>query len=219
MDGNKRKIVETQAKRAMERLRKNNMEAYYVPIKEEAAELVRGLLAPGDTVAVGGSMTLNECGVMDLLRGGEYRFLDREVPGLSAEEKQEIYLRAFRADAYLCSANAVTMDGELYNVDGTSNRVAALLYGPKSVIVVAGCNKLVENVDEAVKRVKRTAAPANCLRLRCDTPCSKTGQCVSQRIGGGCASEGRVCANYVVSARQRIPGRIKVILVGESLGY
>lgn len=219
MDGNKQTIFEIGIKRAMQQLQKNNMDAYYAPTKEEAVQKVRELLHPGDIVATGGSMTLKESGVTALLQSGAYRYLDQGASGLSVEEKQEIYHKAFHADVYLCSSNAITMDGELYNVDGNSNRVAALLYGPKSVIVVAGYNKLVENVEEAVSRVKRLAAPANCLRLHCDTPCSKTGRCVSERIGGGCGSQGRVCANYVVSARQRVPGRIKVILVGERLGY
>lgn len=219
MDGNKQTILEIGIKRAMQKLQMNNMDAYYVATKEEAVQKVREMLHPGEVVATGGSMTLNESGVTALLRSGAYRYLDREAPSLSAEEKQEINRKAFYADVYLCSANAITMDGELYNVDGNSNRVAALLYGPRSVIVVAGYNKLVQNIEEAVARVKQLAAPANCLRLHCDTPCSKTGHCVSERIGGGCGSEGRVCDNYVVSARQRIPGRIKVILVGEILGY
>ena len=219
MDENKQMVLQFGIKHAMQQLQKNNMDAYYAVTKEEAVRKVEGMLHPGDVVATGGSVTLKESGVMDLLRSGAYRYLDQEESGLSAEEKQEIYHKAICADVYLCSANAVTMDGELYNVDGNSNRVAALLYGPKSVIVVAGYNKLVENVEEAVARVKRLSAPANCLRLHCDTPCSKTGRCVSERMGGGCGSQGRVCANYVVSARQRVPGRIKVILVGESLGY
>ena len=117
-----------------------------------------------------------------------------------------------------------TERGELYNVDGNSNRVAAILYGPKSVIVVAGCNKIVPDLAAAVRRVKAKAAPENCTRLSCETFCRKTGECVSLRqesseMPEGCRSEARICCNYVVSAYQRQQGRIKVVLVGEPLGY
>lgn len=159
---------------------------------------------------------------MALLRSGRYQFLDRYAPGLTREEIEEIYRRSFFADAYLCSSNAVTMNGELYNVDGNSNRVAAICYGPRSVIMVVGCNKIVRDIPAAVIRVKRRSAPANVARLRCDTPCAKTGACAGiQREGmtDGCGVDGRICCNYLVSARQRVPGRIKVILVGEELGY
>ena len=111
------------------------------------------------------------------------------------------------------SSNAVTEEGELYNVDGNSNRVAALAYGPDSVIVVAGCNKIVPDIAAAVERVKKIAAPVNATRLHCSTPCAKTGECMN------CHSDGRICCNYLVSAQQRHQDRIKVILVGEELGY
>lgn len=111
------------------------------------------------------------------------------------------------------SANAITENGELYNVDGNSNRVAALVYGPDSVIVVAGYNKIVPDIDAAVQRVKKVAAPINAVRLHCETPCAKVGECMN------CHSEGRICCNYVVSAQQRHKNRIKVVLVGEELGF
>lgn len=222
MDAAMKRTLRQQAEAVIEKLERNNMKGYYVPTKEEAAAKVAELLHEGDTVAVGGSMSLEEAGVMKLLRSGKYRFLDRYAPGLTREEMEEIYRQSFFADAYLCSSNAVTMNGELYNVDGNSNRVAAICYGPRSVILVVGCNKIVRDIPAAVTRVKRRAAPANTVRLRCDTPCAKTGSCAGiQREGmtDGCAVEGRICCNYVVSARQRVPGRIKVILVGEELGY
>ena len=133
---------------------------------------------------------------------------------------------SFSADVYLCSSNAVTENGELYNVDGNSNRTAAILYGPKSVIMVVGINKIVRNLDEAVQRVKNVSAPANALRLSCGTFCSEKGYCVSLegKKGGielcsGCQTDARICCNYVVSARQRQRNRIKVLLVGQDLGY
>ncbi len=222
MDAATKKALRLQAEAVIEKLERNNMTGYYVSSKAEVAAKVAKLLHDGDTVAVGGSMSLAETGVMDLLRSGRYRFLDRYAPGLSAEEVQDIYRQSFFADAYLCSSNAVTMNGELYNVDGNSNRVAAICYGPKSVIMVVGCNKIVRDIPAAITRVKRRSAPANAIRLHCQTPCAQTGSCVGVQRDGmtdGCAAEGRICASYVVSAHQRLPGRIKVILVGEEVGY
>ena len=219
MDQNRSAVLTMQITRTIQKLEQNQMSACFVSTRQQAVEKVKQLLNPGDTVACGGSMTLEECGVMEALKSGEYRFLDRAAPGLTPEQRQEIYLRSFGADTYLCSANAVTENGELYNVDGNSNRVAALMFGPKRVIVVAGYNKLVRNIQEAVLRVKRIAAPANAIRLGCDTYCAKAGHCISDEMGEGCRSKDRVCANYVVTAQQRIKGRIHVILVGEALGY
>ena len=130
---------------------------------------------------------------------------------------------AFCADAYLTSSNAITEQGELFNVDGNCNRVAAMLFGPKSVIVVAGYNKIVANLEEAVLRLKKVAAPANCIRLNRDTYCAHAGECkgVCGSMTEGCSSPDRICAGYTVIAKQqpKYAGRIKVILVGEELGY
>lgn len=221
MDASKRQIIETTCLRVVENLKKNNMEACYLPSAAAVPEQVASWLHEGDTVAVGGSMTLVEAGVLSLLKSGKYRFLDRYAPGLTPEETRRIFIESFRADAYLCSANAITLNGELYNVDGNSNRVAAICYGPSSVIVVAGYNKIVRDLDAAVQRVKQTAAPANAVRLRCETPCASRGSCAGLNGGmtAGCAGDSRICCNYLVSARQREKGRIKVILVGRELGY
>jgi len=202
-----------------EALRKNRMDACWVRTKEEACEKVRSILTKDAVVASGGSMTLAECGIMELLRSGAYRFLDREA--VPKEEIKELYHKALSADFYLMSSNAVTENGELYNVDGNGNRVSALVYGPETVIVVAGANKIVPNLDAAVQRVKTIAAPANAMRLHCDTPCAQTGYCAGIKgdMTAGCRSPQRICASYLVSAYQRIPDRIKVILVAESLGY
>ena len=216
-----RELAERQARLTIPKLEKNNMQAFYVPTAAEVLEKVASLLHEGDTVAVGGSETLKETGVLELLRSGRYRFLDRYVPGLNAEQVRRLFIESFDADAYLCSANAITMNGELYNVDGNSNRVAALCYGPRSVIVVAGCNKLVPDLPAAIARVKRTAAPANAIRLNCETYCAKTGVCrgADGGMADGCDASRRICCSYLVSAHQREPGRIKVILVGEPLGF
>ena len=204
-------------------LNKNNMQAFIVSTKEEALNKVKELMEKGESVSMGGSMTLKECGIADLLAGGNYEFLDRSK-AKTEEEKFEIYRKSFFCDTYLSSSNAITQSGELYNVDGNSNRVAAMLYGPKQLIVVAGYNKIVENIDEAVLRVKEKAAPPNCERLNIDTYCRKQGKCVSLTkenpfMCDGCSSDGRICCSYVVMAHQRIKDRVKVILVGEELGY
>jgi len=224
MDKNLKSIIEKRIQKTAENLRKNNMQVFCVDKKEDVVPLVESLLSEGDTVAVGGSVSLSETGVLDLLRSGKYNFLDRYEPGLSKEETEEIHRKSFFADAYITSSNAVTVKGELYNVDGNSNRVAAICYGPKSVIIVVGYNKIVNDIDEAIMRVKTTAAPANCVRLNCDTYCREKGECMSflsdpHYMTEGCSSPGRICCNYVVSARQRIKDRIKVIIVAEELGY
>lgn len=205
--------------RTVKALNKNRFDACWVRTKEEALQIIRDTIPKGATVSNGGSMTLEECGVMDLLRSGDYSFLDRAA--VPREQVSEIYRKAFSADYYLMSSNAVTENGELYNVDGNGNRVAALIFGPEHVIVVAGANKLTADVNAAVSRVKRQAAPANAMRLHCDTPCAQSGICAGAKgdLPAGCSSEQRICCQYVVSGLQRVPGRIKVILVAETLGY
>lgn len=198
-------------------LKKNNINAVYIDRKEEVLEKVKELLTNGSTVASGGSETLKECGIIELLRSGEYNFLDRE----KTDDIEKLYRETFNADYYFCGCNAVTENGELYNVDGNSNRVAAICYGPAKVIMVVGINKIVKNIDEAIKRVKTVAAPKNAKRLFCDTFCNKTGVCmgVDGDMCSGCNSNARICCNYVVSAKQRHKNRINIIFVGEELGY
>jgi L-lactate utilization protein LutB len=199
--------------KTIENLKKNNMDAYFVPTKEEALKQVNALVHDGDTVACGGSMTLFEAGVIDYLRGERFHFLDRYKNGLSRDEIEKIYRDSFFSDDYFVSTNAVTEEGELYNVDGNGNRVAAMIYGPKSVIVIAGYNKIVKDREAAIERVRNIAAPANAARLNCATPCAKTGECMD------CKGDARICCSYVFLGKQRVKGRIKVILVGETLGY
>jgi len=224
MDKNLKSIIEKRIVRTIENLEKNNMQGIYVESGADVVPKIKELLTEGDTVAVGGSMSLFECGVIDLLRSGSYRFLDRYAEGLSRDDVEKIYRDTFFADAYICSSNAITENGELYNVDGNSNRVAAICYGPKSVIIVAGYNKIIKDIKDAVRRVKTTAAPANCVRLDCATYCKEKGECMSflsddTDIARGCNSSSRICCNYVVSAYQRKKHRIKVIIVGEEMGY
>ncbi len=205
----------------LENLRNNRMDAYYVSQISEVAPLVASLLRKGETVAAGGSQTLEETGVLSLLRNGDYAFLDRYDPALTPAQRDEIFHRSLCADTYLCSSNAVTMSGELYNVDGNANRIAALAYGPQQVILVVGVNKIVADLPAAIRRVKTVAAPLNTKRLGCDTYCAKAGHCaaVDGAMTDGCHSDARICCNYLVTGQQRKAGRIKVILVGEPCGY
>ena len=162
-------------------------------------------------------MTLKECGVDALMRSGDYNFLDRAA----SDDVAKLYRDCFSADAYLTSANAVTENGELVNVDGNANRVGCITFGPKTVIFVVGANKIVKDVFEGFKRVKTVAAPKNAVRLNLDTPCRKLGHCicVDGDIADGCKSYQRMCVQYVVTAYQRDKNRIKVIITPESLGY
>ena len=217
-DPNITKAME-KAKKALE---KNNMQVFIADNKNEVLNIVKTLIKKGDIIGSGGSVSLTQCGIIDLLRTPDYNFLDRA--NFTPENIKEFYIKCFSTDAYFTSANAITENGELYNVDGNSNRIAAIAYGPESVIVVAGYNKIVKNLDEAINRVKSTAAPANTVRLNCKTYCNETGECAAfgQSCPGmtsGCSSSDRICCNFLVSAQQRHKNRIKVILVAEPLGY
>lgn len=222
MDKNVNEIMKKRLERTAENLRKNNIEAYICENCTEAVEIVKGLLKEGETISSGGSVSLVESGVMALMKSGKYNYLDRSL-AKTPEETAEIYAKVYSCDTYFCSSNAVTENGELYNVDGNSNRISAIAFGPKSVIMICGANKIVRNLDEAIVRVKTHAAPPNCERLGCETYCQKTGHCMSLDKGGdmasGCGTDARICCNYLVSAHQRHKGRIKVILVNENLGY
>lgn len=213
MNQSKKTIIQTQIAKTIENLTKNNMPAFYAEDEAALIEKIKELVPEGASISCGGSMTLFETGVIEHLRCGRYKLLDRYAPGLTPEQTREVFVSALSADTYICGTNAVTMNGELYNVDGNGNRVAALLFGPKSVIMVVGQNKLVRDLNDAAARVRNLAAPTNAERLNRDTPCRKTGCCVN------CAVKERICADYVTMARQTTPGRVKVIIVGKELGY
>ena len=192
---------------AMSNLRRNNMAAYFVETKAEVLPLVQSLMNEGESVTHGGSETIKECGLTELLESGAYNYIDRSKAA-TPEEVEKVYREAYFADTYI----------------GNSNRVSAYLYGPRQVILICGYNKLVKDLDEATYRVKKYASPQNTKRLNCDTYCRMNGECLSvgsdaSYMCDGCRSEGRICCNYVISARQRRKDRIKVIFVGEKLGY
>ena len=211
MDANKKKAAKGMIKETLKALESNNMEAAFVETKEELLTLIKMMIGEGAYTASGGSMTLIETGVMDYLKNHtDYH-----------EDKKDAYNAAF----YLVSANAITMHGEIYEVDARSNRVSAMLYGPEKVIVIAGINKIVTDLHAAVERVKTEAAPANAIRLARNTPCAKKGSCVyplcsdSSFGADGCATDERICSNTVIFSRQSVKNRIAVIIVGEDLGY
>ncbi|SCK02019.1 Uncharacterised ACR%2C YkgG family COG1556 [uncultured Clostridium sp.] len=213
MDSNVKWVNEAKILRTIASLEKNNMNGYIVSNKEELIKKIISLTNEGEKVSCGGSMSLAETGVMDLLRSGRYDFLDRAKEGLSGEDIDRIYRECFFADTYFSSSNAITEEGELYNVDGNGNRVAALLFGPKKVIIVSGVNKIVKNLDEAIKRNREIAAPANAKRLNKSTPCTKIGYCMD------CKSPEKICREYTVIKSQKDKNRIHVIFLNDNIGY
>ncbi len=217
-------VISQRIERTCDALRKNNMIPYIAENATEAKKVVESLLKKGDMIGVGGSETLNQCDILELIRRPEYKFIDRYEKGISGEEVRARHIAALGADVYITSSNAVTEDGVLYNVDGNGNRVAAIAYGPDSVIVVVGYNKIVKSLDDAVKRVKAVASPANNKRLSCQSYCKDAGECLALAKGSnvmsdGCSAVGRICCDYLVSAYQRNKDRIKVIIVKEKLGF
>lgn len=206
-------VKEQQINRTISSLNKNGINAYMVSTKEELLSKIEKIVDDGATVSCGGSMTLEELGIIEYLREGRYNFLDRSKQGLSAEEIGNIYRQTFFADAYFTGTNAITEEGELYNVDGNGNRVSAMIFGPKKVIVIIGSNKIVKNLDQAIERNKCISAPANAKRLNKNTPCTKVGYCVD------CNSEERICCEYTVIKRQRDKQRMHVFIFNDNFGY
>lgn len=215
-------VIKMNIELIMENLEKNNFKPFFVEKKSDVIPLLKTLINEGETISVGGSVTLNETGVIDFLRNENYSFLDRYEEGLTKDEINDIFRKTFFADTYISSTNAVLESGALYNVDGNSNRVAAIMYGPKSVIIIAGKNKIVKDFNEAVERVKLTAAPLNAARLNRNTYCNAKGVCKAQNAKNpcdGCMSDERICSNFALCGKQIIKDRIKVIIVNENLGY
>lgn len=213
MDENVAWYIEKQIERTIKNLNSRNMEGYYVNNTEQLFQKIKEFIVEGSTIGVGDSMTLFETKIIDFLRDGSCNFLDKYEEKLTKDEKREIYIKNFSADTFISSTNAITENGELYNIDGNGSRVAPMLYGPKQVIIVAGINKIVKNLEEAEMRVRQYAAPIDAKRLNKDTPCAKLGYCID------CKSPNRICNDFVVIKGQFIKGRIKVIIVGENLGF
>ncbi len=204
---------ETLANTVIKNLAKRRMEGCYCATIEEAEKKAFSYLTEGCTVSFGGSMTLEETGMLTALRHDPNIHLIDRSTAKSPEETKRLYHDALSADFYFMSTNAITVDGELVNIDGTGNRVASLIYGPEYVIIMAGMNKVAANVEEALSRVHNTATPMNCKRLNKNTPCAATGVCAD------CLSPDCICNQVVITRRSGIENRIKVILIGEELGY
>lgn len=194
-------------------LNRNNMAGYYADSAARLHEIFRSLVHKGETVGCGDSVTLEQTGIFDLVRCGDYQFLDKHKPGLSHDEKREIYLHNFRSDTFLTGINAVTTNGSLFNIDGNGSRVAPILYGPRQVIAVVGTNKIVNSVEEAVLRARQIAAPLDAKRLGKSTPCTKRDQCVD------CRHKQRICNDFVLITGQFEKDRIKVIFIEGDYGF
>lgn len=209
----KKKHYEMLADTIIKNLRKRRMDGCYCSTVEDAEKMAFSWLTPEASVSFGGSMTLEDTDMLTALRHNpDIHLIDRSMAE-TPEEVKKIYHEALSADFYFMSTNAITVEGELVNIDGTGNRVAALIYGPEHVIVMAGMNKVTANVEEALSRVHNTATPMNCQRLSKQTPCSVTGVC------SDCLSPDCICNQVVITRRSGMEGRIKVILIGEELGY
>ena len=202
-----------QIRQVTEALKANNMTPHYLPKADQVVPFVRQLVPEESVVSNGGSVTLAQTGVMDLLASGCYRYLDRSK--VQGEELARLYRQVFSADWYFASANALTQQGEIYELDANANRIAAISFGPAHVLLIVGINKIVPYLHAAARRVRQITAPKNAVRLGLKTPCALTGQCAD------CRSPERICCSTLILRRQResLKGRIHVLLVGEELGY
>ena len=190
-------------------LNSRNMTGYYAASKEEALKCALEIIPEGSTVTMGGGMSVHEIGLVKALNEGNYNFIDRDA----MTDKRAAMLAAYDADFYLMSANAMTEDGILVNIDGNANRVSALAQGPRKVIVIAGMNKVCDDVEGAMKRARNVAAPINAQRFGLNTPCARTGSCMN------CKSPDTICCQFLITRYSKHPGRIHVILVNDDLGF
>ena len=209
MNGYITKRNELLAQKVIEGLKSRNMSGYYAKDKEAAKELALSLIPEGSSVTMGGAMSAHEIGLVEALKAGNYDFIDRD----EYEDKRAAMLKAYDADVFLSSANAMTQDGVLINIDGNSNRVSAIAQGPKKVLFIVGMNKICDDVDGAMKRARNVAAPINAQRFGLNTPCSKTGACMD------CKSPDTICCQFLMTRYSRHKDRIHVILVNDSLGF
>ena len=193
-------------------LKSRHFDAYYCATKEEALEKALSLIPEGSTVGWGGTVTCQQIGLIDAVRAGNYKALDRDTYK-TPEEREELMRRCLLSDTFLTGANALSLDGQMVNIDGNGNRVAAIVYGPKQIIVVAGMNKVEDTLEAAITRARTVAAPMNQQRFQLPNPCTATGACAD------CKSETCICNHILVTRHCRPVGKIKFILVGEDLGF
>ena len=190
-------------------LKSRNMTGWYASSREEALDIALGLIPEGSSVTMGGAMSAHEIGLVDALKQGPYRFIDRDA----YEDKRAAMLAAYDADVFLASANAITEDGIMVNIDGNSNRVSAIAQGPRKVVFIVGMNKVCPDPDAAMKRARNVAAPINAQRFGLNTPCCKTGACMD------CKSPDTICCQFLITRFSRHKDRIHVILVNGNLGF
>ncbi len=213
----KKQFYKAQAETIIKNLAKRHMSGYYCETMEEAKEKVLELIGEStednrQSVAYGGSMTIDDTNLKQMIVDAGHDLIVREKYGKSKEETRELMARQITADTFLMSTNAITLDGELVNIDGRGNRVSYLIYGPSQVIILAGMNKVAKDLDEAVKRARNTASPQNTMRLHIDSPCTVTGTCSN-------CLKNTICCQFVITRASMIHDRIKVVLVGENAGY
>ncbi len=209
MNENITKRNELLAVKVIEGLKSRNMSGYYAKDKEAAKELALSLIPEGSSVTMGGAMSAHEIGLVEALKAGNYDFIDRD----EYEDKRAAMLKAYDADVFLSSVNAMTEDGVLINIDGNSNRVSAIAQGPKKVVFIVGMNKVCNDTDGAMKRARNVAAPINAQRFGLNTPCTKTGACMD------CKSPDTICCQFLMTRYSRHKDRIHVILVNDNLGF
>ncbi len=209
MNENITKRNELLAQKVIGGLKSRNMTGYYAADKEEALKKALELIPEGATVAMGGAMSAHEIGLVDAVKNGNYRFIDRDA----VADKRSAMMDSYDADVFLASTNAMTEDGVLVNIDGNSNRVSMIAQGPKKVVFIVGMNKVCKDVDSAMKRARNVAAPINAQRFGLKTPCSETGSCMN------CKSPDTICCQILITRYSRHEGRIHVILVNDSLGF
>ena len=209
MDKNIEKRNELLAQTVIKGLQSRNMEGFYAAGRNEALDLALSLIPEGSTVTMGGGMSVHEIGLPEALAAGTYHFIDRD----KMEDKRQAMLAAYDADVFLSSANAITRDGIMVNIDGNANRVSAIAQGPKKVLFIVGMNKVCGDLDGAMKRARNIAAPINAQRFHLNTPCAKTGACFD------CKSPDTICCQFLITRYSLHKGRIQVILVNDDLGF
>ena len=208
MNENMRKRNEILAQTVIKGLESRNMTGYYAADKEEAVKKALEVIGKGSTVAMGGCQSAHEIGLIQALEEGDYNYIDR-----SNMTPRESLMAAYDADVFLSSANAMTNDGIMVNIDGNSNRVSCIAQGPKKVVFIVGMNKICSDLDEAMKRARNVAAPANAQRFDIKTPCKETGKCFD------CKSPDTICCQFLITRYSRHADRIHVILVNDTLGF
>lgn len=207
-----KKYFEKRAQVLIKNLNSRHFDAYYCDNKQDALEKALELIPRGKTVGWGGAMSAQQIGLIDTLNGGEYNAIDRDQ-AKTPEEREQAMKKCLLADVFVTGANALSLDGQMVNIDGNGNRVAAIVYGPESVVVIAGMNKVVDTLEAAVTRARTVAAPMNKQRFALQTPCEITGACAD------CKSDGCICNQILITRNCKPAGRIKIILVGEELGF